>query len=169
VTRLETPRLVLRDFTAGDVDDLHSMDRDDRVMRYLGSGLKGRTRGEVEQTVARIVERARSHPGYGLLHASVRDTGEFAGGCGLFPLEHTSGVEIAYRLPVAQWGRGYATEMAAAVLRHAFTTLGLPRVVGLTWPENVPSQRVLEKIGMHFDHEATHYERTMRVYVADHP
>ena len=59
--------------------------------------------------------------------------------------------------------------MAGAVLRHAFTTLHLGRVVGLTWPENVPSQRVLEKIGMRFHEEATHYGRTMRVYVADRP
>jgi ribosomal-protein-alanine N-acetyltransferase len=169
MTRIETPRLVLRDFTARDVDDLYEMDRDDRVMRYLGAGLKGRTRAEVEQAIARVVERARSQPGYGLLHASVRDSGEFAGACGVFPLEATREVELAYRLPFAQWGRGYATEMAAAVLRHALGALGLARVVGLTWPQNVPSQRVLEKIGMRFDREATHYERTMRVYVADRP
>jgi RimJ/RimL family protein N-acetyltransferase len=169
MTRIETPRLVLRDFTREDVDDLLSMDGDDRVMRYLGSGLKGRTRAEVEQTIARIVERAQARLGYGLLHASERDTGNFAGGCGVFPLESTDDVEIAYRLPVAQWGRGYATEMARAVLRHAFESLALARVVGITWPENVPSQRVLERIGMRFVHEATHYGRTMRVYEAERP
>jgi [ribosomal protein S5]-alanine N-acetyltransferase len=166
VIHLLTPRLALRDFVRSDVDDLYSMDRDDRVMRYLASGLKGRTREEVEQALVRIVERAKERPGYGLLHASLRDSGEFVGGCGLFPLEGTDDVEIAYRLPFAQWGRGYATEMAAAVLTHAFTVLDLARVIGLTWPENVPSQRVLEKIGMRFDHEAIHYGRTMRVYVA---
>jgi len=44
VTLLITPRLVLRHFERGDLDDLHAMDSDDRVMRYLGSGMKGRTR-----------------------------------------------------------------------------------------------------------------------------
>ena len=43
---------------------------------------------------------------------------------------------------------------------------GLPRVIGLTWPENAPSQRVLEKIGMRFEGEAIHYGHTMRVYAA---
>jgi len=167
MTELLTPRLVVRDFVHGDVDDLFAMDSDDRVMRYLGPGLKGRTRAEVEQTIDRIVERARSRPGCGLLHASLRDSGEFVGGCGVFPLENTSDTELAYRLPYAQWGRGFATEMSAAVLHHAFTTLDLSRVIGLTWPENVPSQRVLEKIGMTFDHEAVHYGRAMRVYVVD--
>jgi ribosomal-protein-alanine N-acetyltransferase len=164
--RIDTQRLVLRHFTLGDVDDLFSMDGDDRVMRFLGSGLKGRTRAQVEQTIERMVERAQARPGYGLLHASVRDTGEFVGGCGVFALEDTAETEIAYRLPYAQWGHGFATEMGRAVLQHAFGALDLARVIGLTWPENVPSQRVLENIGMRFENEATHYGRTMRVYAA---
>ncbi len=163
---LATPRLVLRDFAPGDGDDLYSMDRDDRVMRYLGSGLTGRSREDVDRTLARIVLRAAEKPGYGLLHASLREGGAFVGGCGLFALEGTDDVEIAYRLPFACWGKGYATEMARAVLAHGLATLGLARVVGLTWPENVPSQRVLEKIGMRAQGEAVHYGRAMRTFVA---
>ncbi|HTP99441.1 MAG TPA: GNAT family N-acetyltransferase [Casimicrobiaceae bacterium] len=166
MSELSTPRLTLRHFRREDVDDLFSMDSDDRVMRYLGAGLKGRTRAEVEQTIERMVERANAHPGYGLLHASLRDGGAFVGGCGLFPLQDTQDIEIAYRLPFARWGKGFATEMAAAVLVHGFDGLGLARVVGLTWPENAPSQRVLEKIGMRFAGEAVHYGRTMRTYAA---
>ena len=166
MTALCTPRLALRHFRREDVDDLFSMDSDDRVMRYLGSGLKGRTRAEVEQTIERMVERAAARPGYGLLHASLREGGAFVGGCGLFALQDTQDIEIAYRLPFAQWRRGFATEMAAAVLAHGFDGLGLACVVGLTWPENVPSQRVLEKIGMRFKGEAVHYGRTMRTYAA---
>jgi RimJ/RimL family protein N-acetyltransferase len=164
MTPLSTPRLALRHFRRDDVDDLFSMDSDDRVMRYLGSGLKGRTRAEVDHTIERMAARAAARPGYGLLHASLRDGGAFVGGCGLFPLQDTQDIEIAYRLPFAHWGRGFATEMAAAVLAHGFDGLGLTRVVGLTWPENVPSQRVLEKIGMRFTGEAVHYGRTMRTY-----
>jgi RimJ/RimL family protein N-acetyltransferase len=166
VTRLTTPRLVLRHFERGDVDDLYAMDRDDRVMRYLGSGLKGRTRQECEQGIERMVARAAERPGYGLLHASLRDGGEFVGGCGLFQVPEGDDIEIAYRLPHACWGRGFATEMARAVLAHGFEGLGLARIVGLTWPENAPSQRVLEKIGMRREADAEHYGRTMLVYSA---
>jgi ribosomal-protein-alanine N-acetyltransferase len=76
-------------------------------------------------------------------------------------------IEIAYRLPVAWWGRGYATEMARAVLAHAFDTLALERVIGLTWPENVASQRVLERIGMRRDGSGQYYGREMFRYVAE--
>ena len=46
--RLETPRLTLRPFLSADVDDRLTMDGDERVMRYIGTGLGPRTRAEVE-------------------------------------------------------------------------------------------------------------------------
>ena len=169
MTRIETPRLVLRQFEQGDLDDLFAMDSDDRVMRYLGAGLKGRTREECERGIERMIAGAVARPGYGLLHASLRDGGGFVGGCGLFPVPEGGEIEIAYRLPHAQWGHGYATEMARAVLAHGFGTLGLARIIGLTWPENVPSQRVLEKIGMRREADAEHYGRVMLVYATACP
>lgn len=169
MTVLETPRLVLRPFRAGDADDLYTMDGDGRVMRYIGTGLAGRTREQCEQAIPLIVAKAQARPGYGLMHASRRDGGGFVGGCGLFPLPEAGEVEIAYRLPFACWGHGYATEMARALLAHGFHTLGLARIIGLTFPENVPSQRVLEKIGMNAEPDAMHYGRMMRVYSAVRP
>lgn len=163
---LVTSRLVLREFRRGDAGDLHTMDGDDRVMRYIGTGLPGRTREQCEHAVERMVAQAAARPGYGLLHGSRRDDGAFVGGCGLFPLPDTDDIEIAYRLPHACWGHGYATEMARAVLAHGFGALGLARIVGVTWPENAPSQRVLRKIGMRDEGDALHYGRTMRMFSA---
>ena len=45
-------------------------------------------------------------------------------------------------------GNGYATEAAAAVLRHCFETLGLPRVAADVDEPNEASVRILEKLGM---------------------
>ena len=115
--------------------------------------------------LAAYVER----PGHGLLHASLRDSGAFVGGCGLFEVPEGDGIEIAYRLPVDCWGHGYATEMAPAVLAHGFGELSLSRIVGLTWPENIASQRVLEKIGMRRCGIEQHYGRAMQVFVATGP
>jgi len=166
-TILATPRLVLRPFAPGDVDELLTMDGDARVMRYIGTGLGPRTRDEVAASIGRVMDFAARHPGMSLLHASARDTGRFVGGCGLFPLPDDSAIEIAYRLPHDCWGQGYATEMAQAVMAHGFDTLGLARIVGVTYPENEPSQRVLLKIGMRAEGEAVHYGRTMRVFAAE--
>ena len=166
---LQTPRLTLRPFTPVDVDDLLAMDGDARVMRYIGTGLGARTRAEVEASIGRIIAFAAEHPGMSLLHASTRDNGRFVGGCGLFPLPDGSAIEIAYRLPFACWGHGYATEAARAVLAQGFATLALPRIVGVTFPENAASQQVLRKIGMGDAGQADHYGRTMQVFVADGP
>jgi RimJ/RimL family protein N-acetyltransferase len=162
---LATPRLLLRPFTTDDVDDLQSMDGDARVMRFLGNGLAPHSRGECEASLQRMANHYRDHPGHGLLHARTRGDGRFVGGCGLFRVHDGDDIEIAYRLPVACWGRGFATEMARAVLAHGFA-LGLERVIGLTWPENVASQRVLEHIGMRRQGSGRYYGREMLVFVA---
>jgi RimJ/RimL family protein N-acetyltransferase len=56
-------------------------------------------------------------------------------------------VEVAYRLARPAWGRGIATEAAGALVNHALGALALPRVVAVTYPDNVASQRVLCKLG----------------------
>jgi RimJ/RimL family protein N-acetyltransferase len=96
-TTLRTQRLVLREFTHEDVDDLLSSDGDARVMRYLANGLAPRTRDEVSASIDRLAKRYREKPGYCSLHAS--DAGRFVGACGLFDIAEGGGVEIAYRLP----------------------------------------------------------------------
>ncbi len=163
---LTTARLALRPFAAGDVDDLHAMDGDGRVMCTIGGGLPGRTREQCAQALERMLAFAGAHPGFGLLHASRLDDGTFVGGCGLYPLPDTDDVELAYRLPYDCWGHGYASEMAAAVLARGFAALNLARIVGVTHLDNAPSQRVLEKIGMRAEGTAVHYGRTMRVFAA---
>jgi RimJ/RimL family protein N-acetyltransferase len=166
-TLLHTRRLALREFAPGDVDDLLRSDGDARVMRYLANGLAPRSRDEVAASIGRLSTLYRERPGFSLLHAS--EAGRFVGACGLFDIPEGDGVEIAYRLPFDCWGRGYATEMAAAVLAHGFDTLSLPRIVGLTWPENVASQRVLIKIGMQRCGVEQHYGREMHVFAANRP
>jgi RimJ/RimL family protein N-acetyltransferase len=170
VLTLVTPRLVLRPFRPGDLDDLHAMDGDESVMRYIGPGLPGRTRGETTEALARMVTYAAAHPGYGLLHASRHSDGYFVGGCGLYPLldSDTGDIEIAYRLRQDCWDHGYATEMARCVLEFGFTALKLARIVGVTHPENLPSQNVLRKIGMREEGTAVHFGRRMCVFSAAH-
>ena len=163
-TTLRTRRLTLREFMRDDVDDLLRSDGDARVMRYLANGLAPRTRDEVAASLERLCRLYEEKPGYYSLHAS--ESGRFVGACGLFDIPESDGVEIAYRLPFDCWGRGYATEMATVVLQHGFGTLGLERIVGLTWPENTASQRVLEKIGMQRRGVERHYGRDMQVFVA---
>ncbi len=73
------------------------------------------------------------------------------GFCGLRHLDGGPEVEVLYGISPAEWGRGYATEIAQAILRYGFETAGLARIWGIADPENLASRRVLEKIGMTFE------------------
>jgi [ribosomal protein S5]-alanine N-acetyltransferase len=59
--------------------------------------------------------------------------------------------ELAFNLAQAQWHQGLATEAASAVLHFAFHRLGLNRIEATCIPENLPSRKVLEKLGMSFE------------------
>jgi ribosomal-protein-alanine N-acetyltransferase len=71
------------------------------------------------------------------------------------PVELPGEVEIGYRLHRAYRNRGLITEAARAVRDYAFRELELPRVISLIHPENIPSRRVAEKMGMILQKEIT--------------
>ena len=142
---IETARLRLRRLRPSDEPDLVALDSDPDVMRYVGSpaGVKN---------AAETLERARQrigadHGPLGFWRVESRADGEFYGLGALIRMPSGDDVELAYRLIRRAWGRGIATEAAAALIDHAFGTLGLSRLVAVSYPENQASQRVLDKLG----------------------
>lgn len=154
---LETPRLLLRRLVAADLPELIALDSDPEVMRYVGSPVGVRSPAETEERArVRILESTRGdHGPLGLWRVEARGDGAFLGVGALLRMPAGRGaaaaadpdVEVAYRLVRAAWGRGLATEAARALVAHGLSTLGLPRLVAVTYPENRASQRVLDKLG----------------------
>ena len=94
--------------------------------------------------------------GFGPYAVVEKNSQDVIGYCGLFFFPDIGGhteVEIGYRLAKSAWGKGYATEAARIVCDHAFTTLGIKRLIALIDPSNVASIRVAEKIGMKYEKE----------------
>src|SRR5512144_2474885 len=146
---LETARLVLRPLGRGDLADLVALDRDPEVMRYVGSPAGVKSPAETERRArARLEESERGdHEPLGFWRVEARAGGIFLGVAALLRMPEDGDVEVAYRLVRAAWGRGIATEAAGALIAHGLRTLGLPRLVAVTYPENLASQRVREKLG----------------------
>ena len=143
---LTTPRLALRRVTTDDLDWLAALYSDPDVMRYLG-GVKDRTKAE-EILNIRILQYYDQHPGFGIWMTIERATGTCLG---LHLLNHIRGesiVQVGFTLAKSAWGKGFGTEMAAAVLRYGFVDLKLPRIAGMASLKNRASQRVLLKIGL---------------------
>jgi RimJ/RimL family protein N-acetyltransferase len=142
---IETSRLRLRRLRPSDEPDLIALDSDADVMRYVGSppGVKppDETRERVRQRIG------ADHGPIGFWRVERRADGLFYGLSALIRMPEGEDIELAYRLTRGAWGQGIAAEAGAALVDYAFGTLGLPRVVAVTYPENRASQRVLEKIG----------------------
>jgi ribosomal-protein-alanine N-acetyltransferase len=82
------------------------------------------------------------------LAVTLRDEGRFVGGIGLsFNVRH-EWAEMGYWIAVADWGKGYCTEAARALLGYGFETLGLNRIQATHLKRNPASGRVMQKIGM---------------------
>lgn len=147
---LETDRLVLRRFTAADLDNLVELDSDPDVMRYITGGRptpREQVRDEVLPAFLAYYER---FAGYGFWAAVEKATGQFIGWFHLRPPEgaNPDEPELGYRLLRSAWGKGYATEGSRALIHKAFTEFGARRVYAETMAVNRGSWRVMEKAGM---------------------
>ncbi len=168
---LHTTRLVLRSWRDADLPPFAAMNADPEVRRWFPNVLM---RQESDDQAARLRRHDEEH-GFSFWAVEVPGLNPFIGFVGL--LEVGSGmpfgptVEIGWRLARAQWGRGYATEAAAATLTHAFGPLDLREVVAFTLPGNAASRRVMERIGMRhdpaddFDHPGLPDDHPMRRHV----
>ena len=163
---LETLRLELRSFAAGDFDDLYRLDSDPRVMKYIADG-KPASREAVAQRLKRFIRYPTLYPDLGVWRASRRDNGAYIGWFALNYAGKTTDVEVGYRLLPEAWGRGFATEGAKALVDYGFDDLGLHRIIGVTHPGNKASQRVLQKAGLEDVGWGRYYDRRLRLFAAE--
>jgi ribosomal-protein-alanine N-acetyltransferase len=143
---LTTPRLGLRRFLPADRDWLVNLYADVNVTRYLGGVLSP---SQVDRMLAaRILDYYTAHPGLGIWMTVERETGTRAGFHLLNNIQGETIIQVGFALLEPFWGRGYGTEMAAAVLKYGFVDLELPAIAGMASLQNLASQRVLAKIGL---------------------
>ena len=146
MTILETPRLILREFTPQNADALACVLSDPETMRYYPAPYD---RAGVEQWIARNRERYKND-GVGLWAMLLKSTAELIGDCGIIcqEVEGENLYEIGYHLRRDLWHQGLATEAAVACRDWGFEHLKTSRLISLIRPGNLPSCRVAERNGM---------------------
>ena len=166
--RIETERLHLRPLVHTDLGPMHEVYADRDVMRYIGRGdAWSESIEESERRLERLIAHHERH-GFSLWAVTERESGTVLGDCGLMHWAHRGPeIELGYRLGKGYWGRGYATEAAAAWVEHGFGTLGLDRIVAATHPENEASQRVLEKVGLRYERMTDYAGARVRLYALE--
>ncbi|MEM7131737.1 MAG: aldo/keto reductase [Chloroflexota bacterium] len=151
-----TTRLRAKAFAESDLDILCQLHLDSDVMATLGGV---RSVEVTKRFIAEKIDHWSTH-GFGYWIFRENDTGEFVGRAGLQHIEigGNQEIEIGYTVASAQWGKGYATEMATALVDIAFNRLGITELICFTLTSNLASQRVMEKVGFSFEREILHKE-----------
>jgi len=170
---IETERLLLREFRAGDESHIHEYASDPEVVRLMiwGPNTPEMTRTFLEGLlnaqerwprpgVELAIERKEDHRLIGSIGLRIKD-------------EANRSADIGYVLNRSYWGRGYMTEAARAILDAAFRKLNLHRVWATCDIRNRASYRVMEKLGMrreaHFRKKRLRKRRVARFVPLRHP
>jgi len=158
----ETPRLQIRWLTEPDIPALASIWADDQATRFMGGP-------RVYEEVCTSLRQDLQAPPlrFDLWPVVERSSGLVVGHCGLLPktVDGCDEVELVYVIARTFWGRGYATEAAAAIRDYGFRILGVVRLVSLIDPAHTASAQVALKIGMKFEVDTVRPNgKTMRVY-----
>ena len=167
---LETERLALREWRPEDAEALFEMMGDAEVMRYVDIGKPWEDIGRVREWLGRVRENYGTR-GWGRWAVVERDGRLVVGSCGFVPLPWSGEIDFGYMFRRDRWGKGYASEITPAVLRHGFERYGFREVVASIAPENAASRRVLEKLGFVYrgNEVMQGEEEESEIYVAVNP
>ncbi|TAG70791.1 MAG: N-acetyltransferase [Oscillatoriales cyanobacterium] len=141
-------------------DDLYRIYSDAETMKYL-TGV--RTREATESAIHAMLKRWEEH-NFGMWAVVHKIDCKMIGRCGLAFLDKTPEVELGYAFDKVYWNQGLATEASFASLNYGFNILKLERIVAIARPENIASQRVIQKVGMKYEKNARYYEIDVLYY-----
>jgi [ribosomal protein S5]-alanine N-acetyltransferase len=157
-----TRRLVAEPLNSAHEAALAVLHADERVMATMGgqTATPEESRAWLERNLAHGAE-----PGCGVFVFREQSTGRFVGRGAIRRIEigGREEVEVGYAVAADSWGRGLATEMASALVDHAFAH-GLADLVAYTEPGHAASRRVMKKAGFSYERDVEHHRRPQVLY-----
>ena len=148
ITKLETERLIMRQWLPSDYSLFSVINADPAVMKYYPNIFTEQKSNEF----AKKCETLISNNGWGFWAVELKNSSEFIGFVGLHnpeaKLPFSPCTEIGWRISNLYWGHGYATEAGNAALKFAFEQLKLDEVISFASLKNKKSIRVMEKLNM---------------------
>lgn len=151
IPTLETERLILRAPTPEDFEAWAAFCADEETMRFIG-GQQDRIGA---WRIMSVMAGAWMVRGFSMFSVVEKSTGRWIGRLGPWQPEGWPGTEVGWGIAREAWGKGYATEGAAAAIDWAFDVLGWDEVIHTIEPENVNSQRVAQRLGSRILRQAT--------------
>ncbi len=152
---IQTQRLLLRQFRPEDAEILFDILQEKDILKYFPNP-KPPEKNKVQKLIQSQIDQW-AELGYAWWAVESLADGAFLGWTGLQYLPETDETEVGYLLRRSAWGQGFATETAIAGIRFGFDHFDFPEIIGITHPENIASQRVLEKAGMQLDQRTIYF------------
>lgn len=150
--RLETPRLVLRDYIPADEEEYYQLKSDEGAMARYQWDIMVHSREEAREEFAGILaDAAKAGRTFYFLRVEMKESGRQMGSVGYTVVERQPVgklVHAGYFYFPEFWGRGYGTEAMARVVRFAFEEDGVYRLSTGCLQENRGSERIMQKCGL---------------------
>ncbi len=144
-TIFETERLIVRQYTEEDKDNIFLLGGNESVMRYIRPVS---TKEESDQFLSDNIALYEKNPHGGRWAVMEKTKNLFVGSFAIIPMpSQPEKIQLGYALLTVNWGRGYAAELARAGLDYFMNNYSLSAVYGVTEVPNIASQKVLLKAG----------------------
>ena len=151
--QLETNRIILREFMLHDLEEFHTLETNEAVLKYLTNYPK-RTLNESKEILCQVIEQYRNFK-TGRLAIIDKATQGFVGWCGIKFNNHKRHVyenfyDLGYRIHPNYWGNGFATEASIACLNYGLNELALLKINAIVNTQNTQSLKVIFKVGFNY-------------------
>lgn len=147
---LSTERLVLREIDIKDAPFIFKLMNSEGWLNFIGDrGI--RTEEDAKNYIVNSYLKSYKDNGYGSYLLVTKNDQTILGICGLFNRPQLEDVDIGFALLPEFFGKGYAFEAATAIMDYAHNVLQIKKITAITDFKNKTSQKLLEKIGLHFE------------------
>ncbi|RCW76962.1 GNAT family N-acetyltransferase [Saliterribacillus persicus] len=156
---LETERLILRKITPDDANSILSYLSDEEVMKYYGLEPFNTINDALDEiSWYQSIHTNSTGIRWGI---TLKEKGIVIGSCGFHNInpQHFR-TEIGFELSKEQWRKGIAVEAVEAILSYGFEYMNFQRIEALIEPPNIPSQKLVEKLGFIREGLLRNYEFT---------
>ena len=142
----ETERLLLRGLGHKDAPAFHEIVGDPKVMAHWFPGPDVDEAATADR-ITSINQHWADH-GFGDWGIEEKASGYLVGFSGLHYIDGMPEANLGYAFRRSAWRRGFGTEVCQRVIDIGLNEMGLSEIVAVISPENTPSMRLAEKVGM---------------------
>ena len=143
---LETERLILREFSLEDTAFIIELLNSEDWLKYIGDR-NTRTEEDAKKYLLEGPIKSYRENGFGLSMVELKNENIPIGMCGIISRDTLPYPDIGFALLPAFTNKNFGSEIAQATIKQAREILALTEILAITLPNNIPSIKLLEKIG----------------------